>query len=172
MVCIPIRPVTVPIWSVTVHLARKGFQHCVVYCFQRWCTLLCCNQGCCQCIVSYSVQPLGSPSVNYLGTLLICHCPQCNQSCHRFVAKHTLMSFITDLGYFVSWGNHNEQTIFSLLDAVISELLTTAPAHVDKHMWPERKVIMCATFVVYVMSIESLDTDLCRSLVCSSGRKP
>ena len=39
------------------------------------------------------------------------------------------------------------------LDAVISEFLTTAPAHIDKHIWPERKVIMCATFVGYVRSI-------------------
>ena len=31
---------------------------------------------------------------------------------------------------------------------------------------------MCATFVVYVISIESLDRNLCGSLVGSSGRKP
>ena len=105
------------------------------------------------------------------GTLLICHCLQCNQSCHQFVAKHTLMSFIADLGYFVSWCNYNDQTCFSPLDTVISELLTTATAQVDKHIWPERKVIFCANFVVYVMSIECLDIDLCLSLVCSSGRK-
>ena len=36
----------------------------------------------------------------------------------------------------------------------------------------KRKVILCATFVVYVRSVESLDRNLCRSLVCSSGRKP
>ena len=48
-----------------------------------------------------------------------------------------------------SWGKCNGQTCFSLLDAVSSELLTTAPAHVDKHMWPERLVIVCASFVVY-----------------------
>ena len=30
---------------------------------------------------------------------------------------------------------------------------------------------MCATFVVYVWSIESLDTDVCLSLICSSGGK-
>ena len=106
------------------------------------------------------------------GTLLICHYLQCNQSCHQFIAKHTLMSFIADLWYFVSWCNYNDQTCFSFLDAVISELLTTAPVHVDKHIWPERKVIMFAAFVVYVRSIESLDIDLCLSMVCSSGRKP
>ena len=44
-------------------------------------------------------------------------------------------------------------TKFAFLDAVINELLTTAPIHVDKRTWPERRVIMCATFVVYVMSI-------------------
>ena len=83
------------------------------------------------------------------------------------------MSFITGLVYFVSWGNYNDQICFPLLVAVISELLTSAPAHIDKHIWPERKVIMCATFVVYVAtSIESLDIDFCLSLVCFSGRKP
>ena len=51
---------------------------------------------------------------------------------------------------FCSWGNNNDQTCFPLLDAVISELLTTASEHVDKHIWPERKVIRHATFVVYV----------------------
>ena len=45
------------------------------------------------------------------------------------------------------------------LDAVISELLKTAPAYVDKH------IIM--TFVVFVRSIESLDIDFGQSLVCS-----
>ena len=78
-------------------------------------TLLYCNQDCSQCIVSYTVQPLGPSSVNYLRHLLICHCLQCNQSCHQFVAKHTLMSFITGLGYFVSWGSYNNQTYFFLL---------------------------------------------------------
>ena len=82
------------------------------------------------------------------------------------------MSFITGLGYFVSWGNYNDQTCFSLLGAVISNFLTAAPGHVDKYVWPERKVNICATFVVYVRSIESLDIDLCLSLVCSSWRKP
>ena len=42
------------------------------------------------------------------------------------------------------------------LDAVISELLTTASVHVDKHICLERKVILCATFVVYVIGIVSL----------------
>ena len=51
-----------------------------------------------------------------------------------FVAKHTLMSFITDLEYFVSLDNYNDKTCFSRLDAVISELLTTAAAHVQKHL--------------------------------------
>ena len=81
------------------------------------------------------------------------------------------MSFIASLGYFVSWDNYNDQTCFPLLNAVSSELLTTAHAHIDKHILPERKVIMYVAFVVYVKSIESLDTDLCLSLVCSSGRK-
>ena len=31
-----------------------------------------------------------------------------------------------------------DQTCFPLLDAVISELLTSAPAHLDKHIWPEK----------------------------------
>ena len=44
------------------------------------------------------------------------------------------MSFITGLGYFVSWGNYNEQTCFPFLDVVISELLITAPEYVDKHI--------------------------------------
>ena len=56
------------------------------------------------------------------------------------------------------------------MDVVISELLTTAPTHADMHIGPEGKAIVCATFVV--RSIESLDIDLCLSLVCSSGRKP
>ena len=68
------------------------------------------------------------------GTLLICRCLLCNQNCHQFVAKHALMSFITGFGYFVSWGIYNNQTCFPLLDAVISELLTTASAHMDKHV--------------------------------------
>ena len=42
-----------------------------------------------------------------------------------------MMSFITDLGYFVSWGSYTDQTCFPLLDAGISELLTTAPAQID-----------------------------------------
>ena len=46
------------------------------------------------------------------GTLLICHCLQCYQSCHQFVAKHTLMLFFTGLGNHVSWGNCNGQTCF------------------------------------------------------------
>ena len=78
---------------------------------------------------------------------------QCNQSCHQFVAKHTLMSFISGLGHFFFLGSYNDHTCFPFLKAVISELLATAPAHVDKHIWPERKVITCATFVVYVRSI-------------------
>ena len=83
------------------------------------------------------------------------------------------MSFIAGIGYFVSLGNYNTQACFSLLDADISELLTTAPAHVDRHIWPEIRVVVCTTFVVvYVGSTESLDIDLCLSLVCSPGRKP
>ena len=82
------------------------------------------------------------------------------------------MSFVTGLGYFVSWGNYYDQTCFPLFDAVISELLTNAPAHVHKHIRAGGKVIICATFVVCVRSIESLDIDLWLSLVCSSGRKP
>ena len=39
--------------------------------------------GLSQCIVSYTVQPLSPPSVNYLR--------------HQFVAKHTLLSSISDL---------------------------------------------------------------------------
>ena len=77
------------------------------------------------------------------------------------------MSFITGLGYFAVWDNYNDQTCFSLLDTVITELPTTAPVHVDKHIWPERKVIMCATFVANVKSIESLDVDLCLSHLTS-----
>ena len=74
-----------------VHLARKGFQDCVMYCLQHptlvyfavlqpglfsvYClihctttrttfsTLLYCNQDCSLCIVSYTVQPLGPHSV-------------------------------------------------------------------------------------------------------------
>ena len=69
------------------------------------------------------------------------------------------MSFIAGLGYFVSWGNYNDQTCFPLLDVVISELLTTAPAHIDKYRGPEREVIICATFFVYVRGIESLSPD-------------
>ena len=75
------------------------------------------------------------------------------------------MSFIIGLGCFVSSDNYNDQTCFALLDTVIGELLTTVPVHVDKHEWPESKVVMCATFVLYVRIIESLDIDLCLSLV-------
>ena len=32
VICVPIHPATVPIQSVMVRLARRGFQHCVVYC--------------------------------------------------------------------------------------------------------------------------------------------
>ena len=66
---------------------------------------------------------------------------------------------------------YNVQACFSLLGATFSESLTAAPAHVDKHIWPEGKVIMCVTFVVYVRSVESLEINLCLSLFCSSGRK-
>ena len=44
------------------------------------------------------------------------------------------------------------RTTFICCMLSLVRLLTTAPAHVDKHIWPERKVIMCATFVVYVRS--------------------
>ena len=77
------------------------------------------------------------------GTMLVCHCLQCNQSCHQFVAKQTLMSFITGLGYFISWGNCSDQTCFPLLDADISKLLTTAPAHVDKHVTRKKGDYVC-----------------------------
>ena len=80
------------------------------------------------------------------------------------------MSFITDLGYFVSWGSYNDRTCFSFLDTVISELLTAAPAQIDKYIWPQIKAIINATFVIYVSSLKSFDIDLCLSLVCSSGR--
>ena len=46
------------------------------------------------------------------GTLLIYFCRQCNQSCHQFVAKHTLMSLVIGLGYFVPWNSYNDQTCF------------------------------------------------------------
>ena len=49
------------------------------------------------------------------------------------------MSFITDLGYFVSWGNYNDQTCFCLLDTDIIELLTAALAHEDEHIIMTRK---------------------------------
>ena len=90
-VTVSIRLVTVQIQSITVHLARRRFQDCVVYCllpptlvyfavlqpglFSVYCLIHCtttrttfsallyCNQDCSQCIVSYTVQPLGPPSV-------------------------------------------------------------------------------------------------------------
>ena len=139
-VMVQIQPVMIQMRSDTVHLARRGFQDCAVYCllppslvyfavlqpglFSIFCLIH---------FVSYTVQPPGPTSVNYLRHLLICHCLQCNHSCHQFVAKPTWMSFISGLGYFVSWGNYNDHTCFPLLDAV-SELLTTAPAHVNKCM--------------------------------------
>ena len=99
------------------------------------------------CIVLCTVQPLGPLFSKLSGTLLICHCLQCNQCCHQFVAKHTWTSFFTDPGYFVSWGSYNDQTCFHLLDAVISELLTTASAHASTYDQKERWLF--ATFVVY-----------------------
>ena len=87
------------------------------------------------------------------GTLLICHCLQCNQSCHQFVAKHTLMSLITGLGYFVSWGNCNDH-IFAFFFWMLSFVnYNCSCPHTQAYM--TRKVIMCATFFVYVRSIES-----------------
>ena len=58
------------------------------------------------CLMHCTLQPQEPPSVDYLrhSADLPYHC---NQSCHQFVAKQTLMSFITGLGYFVSWGNYN-----------------------------------------------------------------
>ena len=175
--------ISVAILSVTVHLARRAFQICVVYCLllpilvysavlqPELLSVYCVHTLYNLCHFQWTVS----------GTLLICCWFQCNQSCHQFVAKHTLMSFITGLGYFVSWGNYSDQTCFPLVGAVISELLTGASAHLDKHIWPKRKMILYATFtvymfVVYIRSIESLGIDLCLnlvlSLVCSSGRKP
>ena len=132
---VPTRSVMVPIRSVAVHLAKKCFQDCVVYCLLP------------PTLVYFAVLKPRLLSVYCLihctttrttsDTLLICL--QCNQSCHQFVAKHTLISFITDLGYFVSWGKHNDQTCISLLDACISEFLTNAPAHADKHIIMTRK---------------------------------
>ena len=66
-----IRSVTVPIWSVAVHLARRGSQHCVVYQLPPASNIgvLCCTAT--RTVLSvlsyrYTVQPLGPPSVNYL----------------------------------------------------------------------------------------------------------
>ena len=94
-VTVPIRAVTVPIRPVTVNLARKGFMDCVVYCLLP------------PTFVYFAVlQPALFSVYNYKyhfqlttpGPLLICQCLQCNQSCHQFVAKHALMSFVTDFG--------------------------------------------------------------------------
>ena len=171
VVCVQMQPVSVPERSVRVYMLREGFQHCLVYCLlpPRLVYLAVLQLSVLSRILYNHKDPLHWTTS---ACLLICHCLHCNQSCYQFVTKHTLMSFITSLWYFVSWSNYNDQTCFPSLDAVISELLTTASAHISRHIWPERKVIMCATFVVYVRSIKSFDIDLCLCLVCSSGRNP
>ena len=100
VVCVPIWPVMVPIKSVMAHLARRGFQHCVVYCVLP------------PMLVYFAVM---RPDLHFL---------QCSQSYHQFVTKHTLMSFITGLGCFVSWGNCNDQTCFLFwMLSLVSQLL-------------------------------------------------
>ena len=85
-------------------------------------------------VLSHSVQPLGPPSVNYLrhsaDLPLSSVYPELSSVCYQT----DFDSLIIGLRYFVSWGSYNDQICFPLLDAVISELLTTAPAHRDKHI--------------------------------------
>ena len=67
------------------------------------------------------------------GTLLMCHCLQCNQICPRFVAKPILMSFLTGLSLDISFPWTVAVTNLAFLSWMLSaELLTAAPAHVDK----------------------------------------
>ena len=65
----------------------------------------------------------------------------------------SFMSFITGLGYFVSFGNYNDQTCFPLQDAVISQLLTNAPAHIDKHMTRKKGDYVCNLCYKFMLGV-------------------
>ena len=150
LVSVPIQLVTLPIQPVTVHLARRGFQDSVVYCFMHptLCTLLYCNQDYSQCIVSYTIQALGPPSMNYL--MHSTDLPVC-----VFSVTRAVVSLLPN----ILWCH-----LLLAMDILFPWAITTAKFTFlfcgDKHIGPERKVIMYATFVVYVRSIESLDIDL------------
>ena len=149
VVCVPIRPamvpirpvtvqirsVTVPIRSVTVHLARRSFQDCVVFCllpltlvyfamlkpglFSVYILIYCTTTKtrfselpqalCCSTIVFSVTRAV----IKLLPNILWCH---------LLLALDILFpeAIIT--------------TKLALLNAAIGELLTTAPAHVDKHI--------------------------------------
>ena len=62
-------------------------------------------------------------------------------------------------------------TKLAFLLYMLSVVSCSCPRWQAHMIWPEKKVTMCATFVVYVRSIESLDIGLSLGLVCSPGRK-
>ena len=101
--------VCVSIWPIPVHLARRGFQNCVVYCLLPatlvYSAVLQPGLLSVYCLIHYTTTSLPRTTFSELLQAL----------CHQFIAKHTLMSFITGLGYFVSWGNCNDQTCFLLV---------------------------------------------------------
>ena len=144
VVCVPIRPVAVSIRSVTVPIqsvsVRLVHQHCVVYCLLP------------PTLVYFAVLQPGLFSVYCL-----IHCtttrttfselPQALYwSAIVFSVSRAVISLLPNILWCdslltldtVSWVGYTDQTYFSFLDAVISELLTIAPAHVDKHIWPEK----------------------------------
>ena len=147
IVCVPIRPVMVPIWSVVmVHLARRGFQDCTVYWLlpptlvyfavqQPWLFSIYCLTHC-----TTTRTPFSELSQALCWSAIVF---SVSRAVISLLPKHTLMSFITGLAYFVSWGTYNNQSCFPLLDAVSSELLTTAPEHLDKHIRPHMVYNLC-----------------------------
>ena len=141
----------------TVHLARRGFQDCVVYCllpptlvyfvvlqprlFSVYCLIHCTTtrtpfselpQALCWPAIIFSVT---RAVISLLPNIILCHSLLASDILFPGAATMTKLAFLF-------------------------RALSSAPSDVGKRIWPERKVIMCATFVVYIRSVESLDTDL------------
>ena len=82
--------VSISIWSVMVYLGRRIFQDCVVYCLlPSNIDVLCCIANRTVSVLFYMLY-LHKDHLLWTtsGTLLICHCLQCSQSCHQLTAKH------------------------------------------------------------------------------------
>ena len=102
------------------------------------------------------------------GTLLICHCLQCNQNCHQFIGKHTLMSFITDLEYFLFPGTVTIPKVAFLFWTLTLVAENCSCPRRQAHMTRKKGDYVhyrCCLFLEYRVFVEGW-------LLCSCGRKP